>query len=475
VRWLGCLALIVEGHALACVCAGWPSAKQAWEGSPVVFLGYVERADPNPDSLQSMIGEQTVSVRVDEPFKGVHAEQTLVLAQEGNDCSPKFKEGERALFYLHSGGSKDVWEAPGCHRTRSLEYAADDLLFLRALPASARKNRFSGEIDLYENSAAVGFRRSRPLPGIRVTLSSGNRTIETISNADGVYELYDLPPSKYSVAIEVPETMKIQFPIIFGAGVSRDRIRDLSSKSPQIDLGSASGVGVDFVLFFNNQMSGRVLGPEGKPMQDVCLDLEPASEQAGRNFHVFDCTKSDGSYKMEDMSAGQYVIIANNRGRISASAPFPKLFYPGTTNREQAEVVTIGNGEHLKDLDMHVPALEKRVKISGRLQFIDGTPVSDQYVIFESRDPGYTERASTTKDGSFDLAIISGRPGELHGEMTVFQGEAAKCPQFNSAIRPGALLGKLSTAPSVVSGDSDQREVVLVIPARSCKHWPDKR
>ena len=42
-----------------------------------------------------------------------------------------------------SGLEPGFWVAPGCHRSRSLATAADDLLFLRALPKSATTNRGS--------------------------------------------------------------------------------------------------------------------------------------------------------------------------------------------------------------------------------------------------------------------------------------------------------------------------------------------
>jgi hypothetical protein len=65
----------------ACVCAGNPSVKQAWEKAPFVFLGTVEMAGPDED-----FQAQAVRIRVDEAFKGVSGGQTIELHQGGTDC-----------------------------------------------------------------------------------------------------------------------------------------------------------------------------------------------------------------------------------------------------------------------------------------------------------------------------------------------------------------------------------------------------
>jgi|SRR5579864_3048191 len=270
-RWLLPL-LFAGGQTYGCVCSGWPSAKEAWKTTPVVFLGFVERAEPNPRSLQTHIPQQTVMVRVDQPFNGASAKQEFVLLQPGHDCAPKFKESEQVLFYLHPTSRKDIWEAWGCHRTRLLEQAADDLLFLRALPGSALKNRLSGAVGLYETSFSEGFHRSRALAGVQVNISSPAHSVRTVTNDDGVYELYDLPPGKYRISIEVPPKMKILFPMTSGS-IRHSGTKGLRSDETEIELGPESGVSVDFVLTVRNWISGPATGPENQHLNGFCLDL----------------------------------------------------------------------------------------------------------------------------------------------------------------------------------------------------------
>ncbi|OYW07393.1 MAG: hypothetical protein B7X34_11090, partial [Acidobacteriia bacterium 12-62-4] len=107
--WVWVILLVsVIPSAWACSCSGWPSAKGAWENSPVVFLGHVERTEQEFDKLGIRLleearydGRQTVWAKVDEAFKGVAVGAELRLEQAGHNCAPKFRAGEKVLFYLH--------------------------------------------------------------------------------------------------------------------------------------------------------------------------------------------------------------------------------------------------------------------------------------------------------------------------------------------------------------------------------------
>lgn len=458
--------------AWACSCGAWPSAKQAWEESPAVFVGRVERTEPDANSDEHYLYKgQTAWVRVEDPFKGVSADETLTLSQPSHNCAPKFKPGQSVLLYLYPTGKSGVWEAPGCYRSRDMAEAADDLLFLRALPGSAKGNRLSGTVELFERSAAEGFRKSKAISGIHVTVSGDGHSMETLTNADGIYELYGLAPGKYKVDVKVPRGLKLDFPVIQGPVENTLKV---GLRNQEFELGPHSEISVDFVLMADNRMSGRVLDPEGKPMDGVCLELEPAAGKAGP-YSVFDCTKSGGKYTLEEMPAGQYRIVANRSGRMTASEPFAKLYYPGVAERDKASVITIGTGETLTDLDIRVLAVAKRVSLSGRLQFNDRAPVPDSDVQFVSAEHEYHERTSTEADGSFNFSVIAGKVGELHGEIRIFRTEADQCPQFGASFNPNGFMTTLSTPPIAISTEKDQSGIILTLPFRSCKDWPDKQ
>jgi hypothetical protein len=386
----------------------------------VVFLCSIERTEPDVD-LHTIFGAQNFWVRVDEAFKGATAGETFVLSQPNHDCAPKFKKGERVLLYLHRGDRAGFWEARSCDRSRPLDSAADDLLFLRALPGSASGNRLSGEVEQHNFS----MHRSAALSGIHVTISAKDGSaFNAITNEDGVYEVYDLPPGKYKVDIEVPKGLQIYFPMITGPYMAGSRVTT-------VKLGSHSGVSVSFVLTGENKLNGRALYPEGRPLEAVCLDLESVLDRTERDALALACTNADGNQTMGKMTPGQ------DRG-----------------------------------LDLRIPVLEDRARISGHMQFNDGTPVSKGNVIYVSKHGSYSERTQTTADGFFRLFITGPIDGEVHGEIMVSPEVMGKCPQFGAVPSAHNWPATLSTPPSVVSGKPDKTKINLRVQVPSCPAWP---
>ena len=140
-RWLFLLA-IVCAPAWACSCGGYPSAKDAYLDSPLVFTGFVDKTDPRITSERDVVGEQIAWVRVTEPFKGVKKDQVLELRGQGSSCFGGVREGTALLFYLYPGQKPGTWVAPVCHRS-SAHYGAARTSPHRHATASARLHRQS--------------------------------------------------------------------------------------------------------------------------------------------------------------------------------------------------------------------------------------------------------------------------------------------------------------------------------------------
>jgi hypothetical protein len=461
-RCIGLLLLALP--AWACQCASWPTAREAFSDSPLVFAGRVERVTMSTVNERAQSYPiQLVSVRVEEPFKGVELRQEVALRQPADSCSASFKVGDHYLFYLHPADQPGTWRADGCHRSTRVDYAADDFLFLRAMPKSLEKTRLSGEINLYEQSPSEGFRRQRPLAGIRVKIAGEHGIKEAFTNGDGVYEVYGLPAGKYKIDIDVPQHLKIDFPMNIGR-------KQRAYKRGEIELDENGSAAVSFVLMVDNQMSGRVFDPSGNPMNDVCVNLESSHTSSSPHF-LSGCTKDGGRFTLTEMPPGQYRLVINPDGRQTSHEPFGTLYYPGTSDRSKATVVTISEGEHIDNLDIRVPGLSRRIKVSGRMQFQDGTPIPGQFVDFAASSSSYVEHASTARDGSFAITVLAGVPGQIQGEIWVDQDSAAKCPALQAKFNQGAFIAKIAALPVVVSGKDDQPGVVLTVPVPFCRDW----
>ncbi len=462
--WRFILLMTLAAPAWACVCTGnWPSAKQAWEKTPYVFLGTVELADPGGDSQQTIFQEQSVRIRVDEVFKGTISDQTIHLQQGANDCAAKFRTGQRAVFYLYKdpGGGWSV--APCSHSLGSAAPGGDDLLFLRKLPQSAKRARLSGEVELYEESPNDAFHRVGGIPGIRVMISGPHESnLEGVTNADGAYELYDLPPGRYSARITVPAGLRIKFPVSTGSV-------QVPGDDAAVELEANGGVSVGFVLEADTRLTGRVLDEKGKPIAGVCVDLDPLEGRGENGARFLDCSKKGGIFGMKMMPPGQYWLVARDEVKIDGRKSKSTLYYPGVRNRHQAAIVSVAAGKYLEHLDIRLPSDEKRYPITGRMQFQDGAPATPATVTFTSRETGYTETTETNADGSFGFLLVAGMEGELRGKMVVFDPILKSCPQFEVEPQARGMFRFMDSISIPLSSDSGHGNLNLLLPFASCK------
>lgn len=462
-RWLFLLA-VSSISAWACKCPGYPSAKDAWRDSPLVFIGSVDRVSPELSGGHPMSGEQIAWVRVTEPFKGVKTDQVFELRDQFSSCFGGYRAGTILLFYLHPGEEQGTWIAPGCHRTRFVTEAADDLGFLRGLPDSARGNRLSGMVQLFEDDPVKGFHKDRVLPGVRVRATGPSHSYECFTNSQSLYEFRDLQPGRYSVTIDYPAGTILRFPIVYGR-------HKFQSDDTHVEVTADSGNAIDFALSPDTEISGRVLDPDGHPMKDVCLAIEPLQVKPQSAPRITSCTKADGSYVFDKISATSYRIVANFGGQMSAAAPFGRLYYPGTAKVEQAGVVTLSAGQHLTGINVQVPELARRFELRGQVTFSDGVPVPKQGLEFRGSDRRHLGYVQTDGNGKFAMQILAGRGGELTSRILLTSDEAARCPQFGAKFSTNPDMTFVNATPYPVAGDGDLSNIRVIFPFRSCDSW----
>jgi hypothetical protein len=253
------------GAAWGCSCGDYPSAKEAWAGARLVLVGTVEKSDPAVVEGRIGSGEQVAWVRVQEAFKGVKKDQVLELRGELSSCFGGYTEGATLLLYLFPGAKHGTWVAPACHRSRTLDRAADDLQFLHGLPDSARGNRVSGTVALYEDDPVKGFHRSRDVAGVRVRLAGAAGSYDAVTDARGLYEFRNLQPGNYSIQADFPRGTTLRFPIPYGK-TNLKRYSSLAAGDDlRLEVTAESGNGFDFLLAPDTRIRGRVLGPDRLP------------------------------------------------------------------------------------------------------------------------------------------------------------------------------------------------------------------
>ena len=112
--------------------------------------------------------------------------------------------------------------------------------------------------------------------------------------------------------------------------------------------------------------------------------------------------------------------------------PYPKTFYPGTQNLENAATIIILEGQVLKNLDFRLPPQMTERKIEGIVVFPDGKPVANAHIIVEEgeyRDDGGV--AESGPDGRFSLTVFRGLDYKLRAYVSFTSGEQRHAEPIN--------------------------------------------
>jgi hypothetical protein len=456
----------------ACDCPVRLSPGEAYGRADGVFTGLVKKVEPDAaqkdQAADNPNAGQLAYIQIEKSFKG-GKEGEIVLHQPDDDCAPRFRAGQRWLLYASYLDKSETWVVRGCSRSRGIDYAGDDLLYLGALPQSAAQTRISGVISQYEQSPESGFSLVKTIAGMKVKIVGADKTYEVTTDKNGVYEIYGLAPGRYTLQAEPPSGLRIRFPVPFGP-------TDLpESESVALVLRPNASTGSDFVVSSDSTISGKVLDPAGEPIPNICVDLVPASGPPNRPFRIDDCTKQDGRYQLKQVPPGDYLIRVNRPKQPSASEPYPTSFYPGVLVRNRATVVTMSQGAKLDGYDIRIPRKLPTAVLQGVLSYSDGKPVAREQVAFKA-DPGNPEpridrdAAGVTDDqGRFTISIIQGSTGSLVGATYVSESRFPDCPEVKKLLdakQRGSL--EVETEPVRIDPTTDNRNIKLAFPFPAC-------
>jgi protocatechuate 3,4-dioxygenase beta subunit len=205
----------------------------------------------------------------------------------------------------------------------------------------------------------------KPVPGVTVVLipvegatdrSSALRTDQT--DEKGTFELKGLPPGRYILQ------------------ATKNQIGARHSTSLTIPAGGEN-VHRDLVLL-TGQIAGRILDAKGQPVSEALVIARPAGRLDGGSLEDLalgivgqSVSASDGTFRVEGLAAGTYVLQVQH----------------GAHGQGRREGVTLADGQHLKGVDVKLPAAAELVLVvrgpegpvsRALVQLTDreGTPVS---------------------------------------------------------------------------------------------------
>jgi hypothetical protein len=173
-------------------------------------------------------------------------------------------------------------------------------------------------------------------------------------------------------------------------------------------------------------VTGRVVDPDGDPLQHVELSLVLANSSRAKAMRTeFQAITNDlGDYRIYNVLPGRYVLCAtpeeNRFSEGKAPAPeFQRVCYPANIDRARASVVELKSGDELTGMDITLaPASGAHIyKIHGRV--VDNTNPKGEHsrlVVLIPKSPGASMSAdqrygeADDKTGTFELAEVT--PGD---------------------------------------------------------------
>lgn len=445
--------LFVE--ACDCPLAG-PPCESFWN-TDVVFSGQVTEIKETPvkpvaqndDPFSYQRRTRTIRFAVNESFRGIEEKSVeLKTGMGGGDCGFDFENGQSYLVYAYRNKETGVLGTGICTRTRVLSKATEDLEYFRGLKDAKSGGTVYGTVEQRHICKSGECRPNAPLPNILLTLTGNGNKYETTTDEKGEYRLSNLTAGEYALRLNIPEGL---------TGHEKER------KIKILEKGCAETY---HLLETKTFLSGRILTDENAPAAKIAVNLIPI-DQIGERHHKdkqYASTDENGRYVFKSIPAGTYYLGVRLDGMRDIDFPYPRTFYPGTTDLKNAVPVTIVEGKVIENFDF---ALVKKLKtgtIQGVVLMPDGKPAAKASVCLEEVE--YTEGSicragiETDEQGHFAFTVMNGLRYLIRSHINTANGQQRHA-------EPVEASG---------SGDSSAAGVKLVISEASgscekCRMW----
>jgi len=371
VAWIPSIAEEVRG----CTCIEYdvPVCAAYWRAD-AVFAGQLFDITPVEKKSENQMPTVMLHFIVEQPFRGVAGDRVDVETLHGTSCDMKFEKGERYLIYASRGQDTDKLFAGPCTRTENLKYADDDLNYIRAVTQQGAKESILGRLlrNKYE-----------PLPGLKVTVQSGEKTLEATTDAKGDFSVSVPGPGNYTVRAFIP----------FAALVMAYR-EDEQGKTDPTDTLTTFEYEVQIAknqchyrqldafkidLHATAEVSGNVLTASGRPVSPGYVYLVNAADQ---NDSEFKQLEENGSFKFEGVPIGEYYVVLNPRNEApnENDAPYPRTYYPNMAEASAATRIVVTEGAKLENLTLRVGAPWKARVVTGKVVWQDGSSPQDAHI-----------------------------------------------------------------------------------------------
>jgi hypothetical protein len=452
--WLFTLLLHSLAFSCSCVSSGCPGLGGK---TSKVFVGTVIEVTDIPFTSEvAFLSGRKARIQVNEPLGGLPPETkeiNVLTGRGGGDCGVPFKAGEQYLIDASVGADGEA-HAGICSATRRIEVAGAALGILRQRRDGQNVPSLAGQIAQIDRNfdGSLGTRAPKPLANALVRVKAGGRTYQAEADSEGLYAFYNLPSGRYEFAPDLP------------AGTTLSWFIGSDKPLAPFDLRAGTCQERNVEVFASGSVEGRILDSANEPLPQAFVYIVPAEEgalpKAQQMYGEFQDKK--GFFKFVHIPPGKYLIVVNPDDSRKPDFPYLRTFYPNAHERASAGIVTLGGGEQLTGVDIHLdkPFAQRHLKV--RVAWANGLVIQD-FVSVRAKgtaNPAVTADAKRRdlKAGLLELTVLPEERYEVEAELT--------CVYSSNGVRgPGATLR--SNKSYLVPGD-DQTELLLTMPGTGC-------
>jgi hypothetical protein len=463
------LYLVLCAAARGCTCSqDSPGQCPGLQPDDVVFLGTVTALEdisyaapsapdaPGPpiDIVASRLTRY--SFHIEERFASADLPSdvsTIDIFSGGDDgdCGYRFKLNEQYVVFTHQGTEGRLF-ATICNGTRPASEARALLPQLRAMRSGQRVASVFGVLRRADPPfLAPENDPNDPLSNISLKLRSVYDRFQTNTNQDGVFTFYDVHEGEYRFTADLPPRTELtQKP---GAGGL------LPFKIP-----NGACYEYDVLALPTGRIHGSVVGPTGKPVPLASLELYREQSYSDSRPGLWGFQGDAGSFEFDHVGPGEYILVFNRANREDPNSPFPRTFYPGVGDLDDAKPIKLKDGQQLSKVVLRLKDPYPTRSLRVRLKWEGGMPPGKVTVMAKAGrgdNPAARERA----DGTYEFTLLES------ANYTVSAWEDLNPPRGAADRRSNscASSARLDAAPIVVQGsDADPKEITLLFPSPGC-------
>jgi 5-hydroxyisourate hydrolase-like protein (transthyretin family) len=425
-----------EVRACSCMFGGASPCEEYWQ-TDAVFAGTVVGSS---EIVAETAGYQRRLVRfsVEESFRGVEgAFVEVVTGLGGGDCGYGFKQGGQYLVYAHRDGKDKRLHTSICSRTRPLDKAVADLAFMRGLGAAPPLGVIFGSVSKRNHEWKEGEDWRKGVGGAELTIEGEGARHELKSNAQGEFRIEGLAPGAYKVRLKIPP----------GLAQLDAQSEFLETTAQEMKVFARGCAQAEFLLDSDTRVSGHVIDASAQPAANLRLELRGApSDRKNINTLLYAHTDAAGRFEFKLVPPGDYLFGVRLLGSYGAEpTPYPRTYYPGVTSKAQATVVSVREGEQVRELELRLLPRLAEYAVDGLVVWADGRPAPgvNVYVSLEEEgEPSSHTSLRADERGRFTLKVYEGLSYKVSASRPDATGAAAQS-NWVEVPPPGAQPIKL--------------------------------